>query len=131
VVLLGDAAHVVHPLAGQGFNLTLRDASLLADVLYETRQLGLALGDGAMLATYETTRRADAKLTAAATHGLANLFSSPLTKLARLGMAITGQSVSRDTRLREQMNAQANSGLSVTEQGLPLARLMRGERFDD
>gem|GEM_PF-116236 len=131
VVLLGDAAHVVHPLAGQGFNLTLRDASLLADVLYETRQLGLALGDGAMLATYETTRRADAKLTAAATHGLANLFSSPLAKLARLGMAITGQSVSRDTRLREQMNAQANSGLSVTEQGLPLARLMRGERFDD
>ena len=130
VVLLGDGAHVVHPLAGQGFNLTLRDASLLAEVLYETRQLGLAVGDGAMLDTYEKTRRADAKLTAATTHGLANLFSGPMAKLAQLGLAITGQRVSKDASLREQMNAQANSGLSVTEQGQPMARLMRGEKFD-
>tara|TARA_B110000971_G_scaffold219238_1_gene259878 strand:- start:5172 stop:6569 length:1398 start_codon:yes stop_codon:yes gene_type:complete len=131
VVLLGEAAHVIHPLAGQGFNLTLRDASLLADVLFETRQLGLALGDGAMLATYETARRADAKLTAATTHGLANLFGGPMAKIARLGMAVTRQGLQKNTGLREQMNAQANSGLSVTPQGRPLARLMRGELFRD
>ena len=131
VVLLGEAAHVIHPLAGQGFNLTLRDASLLADVLFETRQLGLALGDGAMLATYENARRADAKAIAATTHGLAYLFGGRMARLARLGMAITQQGLQRNNSFREQVNAQANSGLSVTSQGRPLARLMRGELFGD
>ena len=131
IVLLGEAAHVVHPLAGQGFNLTLRDASLLADILFETRQLGLALTDGAMLASYETARRADAKLIAAPTHGLANLFGGPMAGLARLGLALTGRRVARDENLRSQLNQQANSGLSLSPQGVPLARLMRGQRFYD
>jgi 2-polyprenylphenol 6-hydroxylase len=73
-VLLGDAAHVVHPLAGQGLNLGLLDCAALAQVLAET-QGAADLGDYKYLRKYERWRRSENLLTAAALDGLERLFS--------------------------------------------------------
>jgi 2-octaprenyl-6-methoxyphenol hydroxylase len=55
--LIGDAAHAVHPIAGQGLNLGLRDVAVLAETVIEARRLGLDPGDGAVLAGYRRRRR--------------------------------------------------------------------------
>ena len=124
-VVLGDAAHIVHPLAGQGFNLSLRDAAALADTLFEARALGLPLDDAAMLAGYARTRQADAALTGAATHGLALLFQGPLAAIGHLGLGLVGRAAQNRPALRAAMTAQANAG--VANDALP--RLMRGTHF--
>jgi ubiquinone biosynthesis UbiH/UbiF/VisC/COQ6 family hydroxylase len=83
VALAGDAAHVVHPLAGQGANLGLQDARLLAEVL-AARAPGRDPGDLRLLRRYERSR-AEAILAMSATvHGLHRLFGSPLPAAARL-----------------------------------------------
>lgn len=125
-VALGDAAHVVHPLAGQGFNLSLRDAAALADALYEARALGLPLDDAAMLGDYATIRRADAAVTASATHGLAHLFQGPLAPLGRLGLGLVGRLAEKRPGWRAVFTAQANRGIG----GDTAPRLMRGVLFD-
>ena len=76
LVLVGDAGHVIHPIAGQGFNLTVRDACALADVLAEARGAGLDLGHGAVLAGYDRWRRADVTATTLGTGALAGLLST-------------------------------------------------------
>jgi 2-octaprenyl-6-methoxyphenol hydroxylase len=81
---------VIHPIAGQGLNLGIRDAAALAEVIVDARRLGLDLGAGDVLARYESWRRADAMLLAAATEGLNRLFSNdaPPIRVARdLGLA--------------------------------------------
>jgi 2-octaprenylphenol hydroxylase len=83
VALAGDAAHVVHPLAGQGANLGLQDARLLADVL-AARAPGRDPGDLRLLRRYERSR-AEAILAMGATvHGLHRLFGSPAPAASRL-----------------------------------------------
>lgn len=77
LVLVGDAAHGIHPIAGQGLNLGLRDAAALAEVLVDGARLGLDLGDAALLARYQRWRGLDNMLVALATDGLTRLFGLP------------------------------------------------------
>jgi 2-octaprenyl-6-methoxyphenol hydroxylase len=76
VALLGDAARVIHPLAGQGLNLGLRDAEALAAAAGDNLELGLDPGATAVLKGYERARSFDAALMAAMTDGLNGLFSN-------------------------------------------------------
>lgn len=82
--LVGDAAHLVHPLAGQGVNLGFRDARVLAEVLAQ-RGLETDCGDYALLRRYERARREDIAAMQWATDGLQKVFSSPYRGLAQLG----------------------------------------------
>ncbi len=90
VALIGDAAHAIHPIAGQGVNLGYRDVAALAELLVEAKRLGLDLGGAALLARYARWRRPDAAAMIAATDGLNRLFSNdfaPLRRARRLGLA--------------------------------------------
>ena len=80
----------MHPIAGQGLNLGLRDVAALAEVLIEARRLGLDLGAADVLARYERWRRLDAVTLLAATDGLNRLFSNdvaPVRLVRDLGLA--------------------------------------------
>jgi len=91
VAFIGNAAHTVHPIAGQGFNLGIRDVAMLADVLVEAHRAGRDLGALAVLEGYEAARRRDQRTVALATDALARLFTNPLgpLRVARnLGMTL-------------------------------------------
>jgi 2-octaprenyl-6-methoxyphenol hydroxylase len=85
LALVSDAAHGLHPIHAQGFNLGVRDIGMLVELLAEARTLGRGLGDSEALARYARARQADAALTLAMTDGLARLFSNELepAKLVR------------------------------------------------
>lgn len=90
LALAGDAAHAIHPVAGQGLNMGLRDAAALVDVLAWAKGLGLDLGSAEVLERYGRWRRFDNGLMVAMTDGLVRLFSNDVgpLKLARgLGLA--------------------------------------------
>ncbi len=76
LALVGDAAHVVHPIAGLGFNLGLRDIAALAESLGDAMQIGMDPASETVLARYERWRRVDTAMAAAATDGLNRLFSN-------------------------------------------------------
>jgi 2-octaprenyl-6-methoxyphenol hydroxylase len=76
VAAVGDAAHALHPIAGQGFNLALRDVAALAETLGEARRRGEDIGAPGPLAAYQRWRRADSTGLAMATDGLNRLFST-------------------------------------------------------
>ena len=82
LALAGDAAHGIHPIAGQGLNLGLRDVAALAEVLVEAKRLGLDIGSQAVLARYQGWRRFDNVVLAASTDVLNRLFSNNFTPLA-------------------------------------------------
>ncbi|HMQ93259.1 MAG TPA: FAD-dependent monooxygenase [Amaricoccus sp.] len=94
VALAGDAAHGIHPLAGQGLNLGLRDVAALAEVLVEAHRRGLDIGAPDVLAGYQRWRRFDTAMLVAATDGLNRLFSNdnPLLRLGRdLGLGLVNR----------------------------------------
>jgi 2-octaprenyl-6-methoxyphenol hydroxylase len=77
LALVGDAAHGIHPIAGQGVNVGFRDVATLVEVLVEGKRTGLDLGDPQVLARYERWRSLDTFMVAAATDGLTRLFGIP------------------------------------------------------
>lgn len=90
LVLIGDAAHGIHPIAGQGLNLGLRDVGALVDVISGGMRLGLEPGDAQLLAKYENWRGLDSFMVALATDGLTRLFGIPgkaASAARRLGMS--------------------------------------------
>ncbi|MEM8811529.1 MAG: ubiquinone biosynthesis hydroxylase [Pseudomonadota bacterium] len=83
--LIGDAAHGIHPIAGQGLNMGFRDVAALAETIVETRRLGLDVGSPDCLARYQQWRRFDTWQMGAVTDGLNRLFSNdnPLVRGVR------------------------------------------------
>lgn len=90
LALVGDAAHGMHPIAGQGLNLGLRDVAALVEVLADGVRLGIDVGDAQLLARYERWRAVDTFMVATATDVLTRLFGIPgklPSAVRRLGMA--------------------------------------------
>src|SRR5215213_4796323 len=119
VALVGDAAHAIHPIAGQGLNLGFRDAAALAEVLVEGARLGLDLGDRQLLDRYQRWRSLDTLMVAMATDGLTRLYGIPgklPSAVRRFGMALT----SRIGPLKDRLMNEARG----TSGDLPL--LLRG-----
>ncbi|MBN07579.1 MAG: 2-octaprenyl-6-methoxyphenyl hydroxylase [Rhodospirillaceae bacterium] len=120
LALAGDAAHGVHPIAGQGLNMGLRDVAALAEVLADARRLGLDIGSTQVLRKYDRWRRFDNTMMLAATDVLNRLFSNDIApiRMARdLGLA----AVNRIGPLKQFLMRQA-MGLTGT-----LPRLLKGE----
>ncbi|MBW7852403.1 MAG: UbiH/UbiF/VisC/COQ6 family ubiquinone biosynthesis hydroxylase [Rhodospirillales bacterium] len=120
LALVGDAAHGLHPIAGQGMNMGIRDVAALAELVVERHRLGLDIGDPAVLARYQAWRRFDNLLMAAMTDGINRLFSNripPLRLVRDLGLA----AVHRMPPLK-RLFARHAMGLAGD-----LPRLLRGE----
>jgi 2-octaprenyl-6-methoxyphenol hydroxylase len=121
LVLVGDAAHGIHPIAGQGYNLGVRDIAALVEVLVEAKRLGLDIGADDTLERYARWRRADNLAMVGATDLLNRLFSNdiaPLRLVRDLGLA----AVHRTPPLR-RFFARHAMGLVGD-----LPKLIRGER---
>lgn len=91
LALAGDSAHGIHPIAGQGLNLGMRDVAALAQVLVEGARIGMDLGDAQLLARYERWRSLDSLMVAAATDGLTRLYGIPgrtASAIRRFGMGL-------------------------------------------
>ena len=122
LALAGDAAHGIHPIAGQGLNLGFRDAAALAEVLVEGARLGLDLGDAQLLGRYERWRGLDTLMVAAATDSLTRLYGIPgraASAVRRFGMA----AVQRIGPLKDRMMAEArgeSGDLPLLLRGLPI-----------
>ncbi len=97
LALLGDAAHVIHPLAGQGLNMGLRDVAALAECIADSARLGLDPGAPEVLTRYQRWRRADTVVMGLATDSLNRLFSNdftPLKYLRDLGLGVVDRAPS-------------------------------------
>jgi 2-octaprenyl-6-methoxyphenol hydroxylase len=106
LALIGDAAHGIHPIAGQGVNLGFRDAAALAEVLIEGARLGLDPGDAQLLARYSRWRSLDSFMVAAATDGFTRLFGIPgktASRVRRFGIG----AVNHITPLKDFFMAEA------------------------
>ncbi|MGE4372631.1 MAG: ubiquinone biosynthesis hydroxylase [Xanthobacter sp.] len=120
LALVGDAAHLIHPIAGQGLNMGLRDVAALAEVVTDAARVGLDFASPTVLEKYQRWRRFDTVSMGVATDGLNRLFSnhSDMLRAVRdVGLGL----VDRMPRLKEFFIKDA-AGLSGT-----VPRLMRGE----
>jgi 2-octaprenyl-6-methoxyphenol hydroxylase len=121
MVLVGDAAHGIHPIAGQGYNLGVRDIAALVEVLIDAKRLGLDIGAADTLERYASWRRADNFTMVAATDLLNRLFSNDIKPL-RLVRDIGLGAVNRVPPLRRFFVRHAMGMVG------DLPKLIRGER---
>ncbi len=118
--LVGDAAHTIHPIAGQGLNLGLKDIAALAETVLDAARLGLDFGRADVLERYERWRRFDSVTLAVSTDGLNRLMSNsipPLRLVRDLGMGI----VDSIAPLRQFFMRHAGGDVGT------LPRLLKGE----
>jgi 2-octaprenyl-6-methoxyphenol hydroxylase len=122
LALVGDAAHAIHPIAGQGLNLGFRDVAALAQVLVEGARLGLDLGDRQLLDRYQRWRSLDAFSVAFATDTLTRIYGvrgKTASAVRRLGMSLVGRITPIRNRLMSE--ARGTSGdLPLLLRGLPI-----------
>lgn len=119
LALVGDAAHAIHPIAGQGLNLGFRDVAALTEVLVDGARLGLDLGDAQLLTRYQRWRSLDTLMVAMSTDSLTRLYGirgRAASAVRRFGMGL----VDRVGPLKARLNAEARG----TSGDLPL--LLRG-----
>ena len=120
LALVGDAAHVIHPIAGQGLNLGLKDVAALAEVVVDAARLGIDFGQSDVLESYQRWRRFDTMAMGLATNSLNFLFSNKSTLLRTvrdIGLGL----VDRTPPLKEMFIRQA-AGLTGE-----VPRLLKGE----
>ena len=120
LALVGDSAHAIHPIAGQGLNLGFRDVAALVEVLVEGMRLGLDPGDAQLLTRYQRWRGLDAMMTSVAMDGLVRLFDVPgriPSLVRRAGLA----TVQRTSLLKNRFMAEARGKSGA------LPRLLTGE----
>ena len=122
LAVIGDAAHVIHPLAGQGLNLGLKDVAALAETLVDAMRLGVDHGAPDVLARYQQWRRFDTALMAAVTDNLNRLFSNdaaPVRAVRDVGLGL----VDRLAPIKDALIARAagleSEGPRLTR-GMPL-----------
>jgi 2-octaprenyl-6-methoxyphenol hydroxylase len=122
LALLGDAAHALHPIAGQGLNLGFRDAAALAQVLVEGARLGLDLGDRQLLDRYQGWRSLDSLMVGIATDSLTRIYGIPgrtASAVRRFGMGV----IERVRPLKNQLMSEArgtSGDLPLLLRGLPI-----------
>jgi len=120
LALIGDAAHAIHPIAGQGYNLAVKDIAALVDVLSDAKQVGLDIGAMTVLQNYQRWRRFDSATLALGTDLLNRLFSNDFPPL-RLARDIGMGAVNRIAPLRKAFMRHAGADLG------DLPSLMRRE----
>jgi 2-octaprenyl-6-methoxyphenol hydroxylase len=122
LALVGDSAHAIHPIAGQGLNLGFRDVAALAQVLVEGGRLGLDLGDKQLLDRYQRWRSIDALSVAFATDSLTRIYAVPgktASAVRRFGMGL----IDRISPIRSRLMAEArgtSGDLPLLLRGLPI-----------
>jgi 2-octaprenyl-6-methoxyphenol hydroxylase len=120
LALVGDAAHGIHPIAGQGLNLGLRDVATLVEVLVDGARIGLDLGDEQLLRRYDRWRGLDTFTVALATDSLTRIYGlggRPARAVRRFGMG----AIQRLTPIKDRLMAEARG-----ESG-DLPKLLKGE----
>lgn len=122
LALVGDAAHVVHPIAGQGLNLGLKDVAALAEVVIDAVRLGLDHGSDDVLARYQRWRRLDTATMAAMTDGLNRLFSNdvaPVRAVRDFGLGLVERAGPVKSALIRTASGVSSSGPKLLS-GLPI-----------
>jgi 2-octaprenyl-6-methoxyphenol hydroxylase len=122
LALIGDAAHVIHPLAGQGLNLGLKDVAALAETLIDALRLGVDHGAPAVLVRYQQWRRFDTAMMAAVTDNLNRLFSNdvpPVRALRDIGLGIVDRMAPAKDALIARAAGIESSGPRLTR-GMPI-----------
>ena len=119
---MGDAAHGIHPIAGQGLNLGFRDVAALAEIVIDAKRLGIDIGEVGVLEKYQKWRRFDNSLMVAMTDGLNRLFSndiSPIKVFRDLGLG----AVNKANPLKKLLMLHAMGSIGN------LPRLLKGEEL--
>lgn len=122
IVLIGDTAHSVHPIAGQGLNLGFRDVAALTEVIFDAASLGLDIGSSIILDRYQRWRRLDNTVSTATFDALNAIFSSDNLALR----AVRSAGLNLVDRLPELKRYLISEAAGIAGE---VPKLMRGEKL--